>query len=101
MGTPRFNFTNKEDINYNPYGKKFTERQLRIINGQTVDKLRLNEITKVIKKAEKLGDESLAMEIFELYEDMIMGYNTNPPKYTFEEAVLGLRKLTPAWIKNW
>ena len=52
--TARFRFGEKEEPNYNPYGTVFTDRQQAIINGDIVRNLKKTEVTKIIRKAEKL-----------------------------------------------
>lgn len=98
MAKARVNFKNKDDENYNPYGARFTERQLKIINGLPVENLRTAEITIVIRKAEKLGWSEIAEQVWDLYEDEIMGAEM---KFdcTIEEAKAGLQRLSPYKIE--
>ena len=91
---PRFNIGMKQNPEYNPYGKSFTERQMQIICGLPVDRLKRQEITIIMKKAEKMGMPSIADRVYELYEEMYTGPKFEY-KYTYEEALEGLRKLTP------
>ncbi len=98
MAKARFTFKNKEDEDYNPYGSRFTERQLKIINGIPVENLRTTEITIVMRKAEKLGWPEIAEQVWDLYEDEIMGTDFKF-KYTLEEAKEVLQKLTPRKIE--
>ena len=94
MANPKFKFNNRE----NPYGTKFTKRQIDIINGVPVDNLRRTEVTIVIRKAEKLGHYDIAEKVWELYEDYMAG--SFDSKYTYKEAVEKLRGLTP-WPTGW
>ena len=58
-GLPPSVFQNKDSPDYKPnYGKKFTERQLKILNAEIpIEKVRLTEISIIMRKAESLGDE--------------------------------------------
>lgn len=94
MAKPKFKFDKKD----NPYGTKFTKRQIDIINGAEVENLKRTEVTIVIRKAEKLGHYDIAENVWELYEDYMTGGFEG--KYTYEEAVETLRKLTP-WPTGW
>lgn len=69
----RFSFKPKSNPNYNPYGSSFTERQQAIIDGQDVEDLRRNEVTKIIRKAEKMNRFELAEEVYCLYENFLSG----------------------------
>ena len=69
----RFNFGMKEQPDYNPYGTSFTERQQRIIFGLPVSGLKLQEITIIMRKAEKLDMPELAEAVYDMYEEAITG----------------------------
>ena len=96
----------KEDPNYNPYGTVFTDRQQAIINGEFVENLRKTEVTKIIRKAEKLELFDLAEDVFALYERMLTGDNrfANLSEEQKEKIIadckVGLQKLTP-WKISW
>ena len=96
----------KEDPNYNPYGTVFTERQQAIIRGENVNRLTTTEITKVIRKAEKLGNVELAEKVFCLYEAMLTGDNEfeklseTTKKQIVEDCKQRLQRLTP-WKLEW
>jgi len=91
---PRFNIGMKEDPDYNPYGTSFTERQMQIICGVPVDNLKKQEISIIMKKADKMGIPSIAERVYVLHEEMYTGPKVKP-KYTHKEALEGLQKLTP------
>lgn len=96
----------KEDPNYNPYGTVFTERQQSIIRGETVNRLTTTEITKVIRKAEKMGNIKLAENVFCLYEGLLTGDNEferlsdATKKQIIEDCKKRLQRLTP-WKLEW
>jgi hypothetical protein len=94
MAKPKFRFEKRD----NPYGTKFAKRQIDIINGIEVENLKRTEVTIVIRKAEKLGHYDIAESVWERYEDFMTGGFES--KYTYEEAVKILRKLTP-WPTGW
>lgn len=98
MTKVKSNRKNKDDKNYNPYGTRFTERQLKIINGIPVENLKTTEITIIIRKAEKLGWPEIAEQVWDLYEDKVMGTDFKF-KYSLEEAKDVLQKLTPRKIE--
>lgn len=81
------------------YGTGFTERQQNIIDGLPVNNLRNSEIGLIIKKAEKLGMDELAMDVYSAYE-----YRLAPPKseyeYTIEECKEILQSFVP-FVINW
>ena len=58
-GLPPSVFQNKDSPDYKPnYGKKYTERQLKILNEEIpIEEVRLTEISIIMRKAESLGDE--------------------------------------------
>lgn len=89
----RFNYGQREEMGYNPYGTVFTPRQERIILGLPVNGLRTQEITTVIRKAEKLELLELSETVFDMYEEILT--DRVPPKHTIEEAKSILQNLTP------
>lgn len=97
MGNPYFRFINRDDPGYNPYGNVFSERQEKIINGEYIPNLRKNEVTTVIKKAEKNGQNELAQALRDQYEDFMFGCK-EVPIYDLEEAKSILQSLTPFHI---
>ena len=98
MSNPRFKTNNKEDSSYNPYGKKFTERQLQIIEGVPVEGLRSTEVTIVMRKAEKLGRDDIADAVYIRYEEMISGPKIKCP-CSLEELKERFQKITPYKIE--
>ena len=96
----------KEDPNYNPYGTVFTERQQAIIKGEKIDNLNKNEVTKVIKKAEKMGCFNIAENVFCLYEEMLTGdnefekFSEATKQHIISDCKKRLQKLTP-WKLEW
>jgi len=93
MGAARFNYHKPREDGYNPYGANFSSRQKEIIWGFPVDRLKMQEISVILRKAERLGLNSVYEMVYDRYEEMITG--RSPPKYTLEEAKEILRKLTP------
>jgi len=93
MGEARFNYHKMNQEEYNPYGANFTKRQKEIIWGFPVDKLRIREITIILRKAKRLGLLLVCEMVIDRYEEMITG--RSPPRYTLEEAKEILRNLTP------
>lgn len=86
--------------NYKPnYGKKYTERQLKILNEEIpIEEIRLTEISIIRRKAESLGDEENIDIARILYE-----FKTYTKKYQFisvEDAKRILQDLTP-WEIKW
>ena len=89
----RFNYHKKGNNEYNPYGSEFTERQKQIIRGEPVDGVRMQEVTVIMRKAEKLGLYVIAEMVYEQYMEAYTG--KTPPKYSIEEAKKKLQDLTP------
>ena len=89
----QFNYHKKNDPDYNPYGEVFTKRQMDIILGNPVDKLRKGELTVIIKKAEKLGMPSIAEDVMSKYDELFVDVDKFDYKYTYEEAIQRMRDL--------
>lgn len=99
MAKARFNFGVKESPEYNPFGRTFTERQEQIIRGVSQDTVTKNQLTVIMRKAEKLGCPEVAQQIYEMYEAVFTGPNDGC-KYTIDEAKAILESLTP-WRVPW
>jgi len=98
-GMPNFRIGAKIDPNYNPYGTRFTHRQDEIILGVKHNSVRRNELSIIMRKAEINGYYEIAEQVYEMYEDVIIGKDYHD-KYSLEEAKTGLQKLTP-WKIKW
>lgn len=94
-------FMNKDDPNYRyNYGTTYTERQMKILNGEIdIFTIKANEIKFIIKKAEGIGDCETCKKAEELYE-----LRTHKEEYridmSIEEARDVLQSLTP-WEIKW
>ena len=95
-GLPPSVFQNKDSPDYKPnYGKKFTERQLKILNEEIpIEEVRLTEISIIMRKAESLGDE----ENLDIAR-MLYAFKTHKEEYQFnisaEDAKRTIQDLTP------
>lgn len=83
---------------YNPYGTKFTDRQNEIIKGVDPSSIKLSELIVIMKKARINGFDEIAEQIYEMYEDKIVG--KEKPKYSIEQAKNILQSMTP-WEIKW
>jgi hypothetical protein len=84
---------NPKRLKYHPYGYAFTIREKDIIQGKTVEDLHRYELRAIIKKAEKLKLQAAAEVCYEKIEEIT---NSLPaPKYTLEESLEILQRLTP------
>ena len=98
MAKAQFRYHKKFEEDYNPYGTVFTERQDRIIRGVDINTIRLNEIKVILKKAERMQNDEIAMQVVEMYEELLFG--REKPRYTVQEAKAILQALTP-WEIKW
>lgn len=100
-GLPPSVFQNKDSPDYKPnYGKKFTERQVKILNEEIpIEAVRLTEISIIMRKVESLGDE----ENLDIAR-MLYAFKTHKEEYQFniaaEDAKRTLQDLTP-WEIDW
>lgn len=94
-------FQDKDSPDYKKqYGKKFTERQLRILNEEIpIEDVRLTEIAIIMRKAESIGDEENLDIARALY-----AFKTHKEEYQFDvsvdDAKQTLQELTP-WEIDW
>lgn len=75
----------------------FTERETKIIAGETVTNFRRLDITKIIRKAESLGQYELAEKVYDMYGYLFHEVHTGDP--TVAEALDILDALTPDDLK--
>ena len=95
---PRFRYHEKFDPTYNPYGTELTERQQRIIRGMDIYSVSRNELTVLMRKLEKMGDEETLFLVYEMYDELLN--TTEDCKYTIEEAKAVIQSLVP-WEIKW
>ena len=78
-------------------GVPFTEREHKIINGEKVANFRKLDITKIIRKAESLGQYDVAEQVYDMYGYLFHEIHSGDP--TVEEALDILDALTPDDLK--
>lgn len=98
MAKARFMHHKKFEPDYNPYGTIYTERQESIIRGMNPDDVSKKELTTLIKKAERLEDEDVVMQLLDNYYCVL--FPDEVPKYSIEESKNILQSLTP-WTIQW
>lgn len=87
-------FTDKKSYEKLP----FTERQIKIINGQpTESPIKRNDVVVVMRKAESLGQYEIAEKVYDLYGHLFHEFHDGDP--TQEEAAAILDSLTPDDLK--
>lgn len=95
-----FNFRDKDDPSYNPFGSTYTTRQEKILAEEIpLEEIRKNELAVLVQKAERMGDIANYEIAMELYDRK----NAPPeytPSYTQKEARDILQSLTP-WKIEW
>ena len=75
------------------YGTSWSDRQKKIIAGTQDGKIRKNEVTTIIRKAEQLEMFELAQQTYKRYAFLYRQNNTND--YTLDEANEILNSITP------
>jgi len=94
-------FVNKDSPDYQPsYGSQFTERQKKILSEEiSLDHVRVNELTIIIRKAQAMDDMETAAAAQILYnrKTHVDGFHFS---MTPEEAKAFLQSQTP-WEINW
>jgi len=95
---PRFRYHEKFEPDYNPYGNTLTERQQRIIRGIDIHSVSKNELTVLIRKLEKMGDEESLLLVYDMYDELLNP--TEECKYTIEESKAIIQSLAP-WKIKW
>ncbi len=93
------NYYKAFDPDYIPHHTPFTDRQLRIVYGEYDPKVRKNEVSVILKKAEAFQDNKITEIVLEKYEVLLFGEHYQC-KYTVEEAKQRLQAMTPFEI-NW
>lgn len=79
------------------YGTVYTRRQEAIMHGEHVENLRKTEISRLINKAEYLGDYEIAENLYLMYGYMFHQREEGDPSYS--EALAILDELTPDDLK--
>jgi len=75
-----------------------TERQQRIIRGIDIHSVSKNELTVLIRKLEKMGDEESLLLVYDMYDELLNP--TEECKYTIEESKAIIQSLAP-WKIKW
>lgn len=103
MGNPNFKFVLKDSPDYSPpCGNEYTERQIRILNGEiALSEIRANELANLKNKALRFSDTENYEIADALYEEKLCPAEHHFwDSWTAEYAERVLQDLTP-WDRNY